>query len=138
MFIRFQCSFFPLVLREKKQTIGLHRYWVLHMDTKPKVTYHGVKEELIYVTHFYCHLELCSKFLRNNRSPGEGNGQLQDSCLVNSMDRATWWITIYERGWKRWTRLSEHEYMHLQITGQNKCTNCTLHIKKFLRETREK
>ena len=75
----------------------------------------------------------------SERSPGGGNGNpLQDSCLGNSMDRATWWITVHERGWKRWTRLSEHVYTHLPITGQNKCTNCTLHIKKFLRETKEK
>ena len=52
MFIRFQCSFFPLILREKKQTIRLHRYWILHMDIEPKITYHGVKE-LIYITAFF-------------------------------------------------------------------------------------
>ena len=28
------------------------------------------------------------------RSPGGGHGNpLQDSCLENSMDRATWWAT---------------------------------------------
>ena len=30
------------------------------------------------------------------RSPGEGNGNpLQYSCLVNSMDRGTWWATVH-------------------------------------------
>ena len=30
------------------------------------------------------------------RSPGVGNGTpLQYSCLENSMDRGTWWATIY-------------------------------------------
>ena len=29
-------------------------------------------------------------------SPGGGNGNpLQDSCLGNSMDRGTWWATVY-------------------------------------------
>ena len=31
------------------------------------------------------------------RSPGVGNGNpLQYSCLENSMDRGTWWVTIHE------------------------------------------
>ena len=30
------------------------------------------------------------------RSPGERNGSLlQYSCLENSMDRGTWWITVH-------------------------------------------
>ena len=30
------------------------------------------------------------------RSPGEGNGNpLQYSCLGNTMDRGTWWATVY-------------------------------------------
>ena len=30
-------------------------------------------------------------------SPGEGNGNpLQYSCLGNSMDRGTWWITVHK------------------------------------------
>ena len=30
------------------------------------------------------------------RSPGEGNGNsLQYSCLENSMDRGTWWVTVH-------------------------------------------
>ena len=46
-------------------------------------------------------------------SPGGGNGDpLQYSCLENSMDRATWWITVHERGWKRWTRLSDWARIH--------------------------
>ena len=32
----------------------------------------------------------------SGRSPGEGNGNaLQCSCLENSMDRGTWWATVY-------------------------------------------
>ena len=32
----------------------------------------------------------------SGRSPGEGNGNpLQDSCLGNPMDRATWWATVH-------------------------------------------
>jgi len=32
----------------------------------------------------------------SGRSPGEGNGNpLQYSCLVNSMDRGTWWATVH-------------------------------------------
>ena len=32
----------------------------------------------------------------SGRSPGGGNGNpLQYSCLENSMDRGTWWATIY-------------------------------------------
>ena len=41
------------------------------------------------------------------RSPGERNGYpLQYSCLVNSMDRGSWW-TIVQGVTKIWTRLSE-------------------------------
>ena len=30
------------------------------------------------------------------RSPGEGNGNpLQDSCLVNPMDRGAWWAIVH-------------------------------------------
>ena len=30
------------------------------------------------------------------RSPGEGPGSpLQYSCLENSMDRGTWWVTVH-------------------------------------------
>ena len=32
----------------------------------------------------------------SGRSSGEGNGNLlQYSCLENSMDRGTWWATVY-------------------------------------------
>ena len=32
----------------------------------------------------------------SGRSPGEGNGNpLQYPCLVNPMDRATWWTTVH-------------------------------------------
>ena len=32
----------------------------------------------------------------SGRSPGGGNGNpLQYSCLENSMDRGTWWATVY-------------------------------------------
>ena len=35
--------------------------------------------------------------LGSGRSPGEGSGYpLQYSCLENSMDRGTWWATVYE------------------------------------------
>ena len=89
-------QFFPFgTQREKANHRTSQILGFAHGYTKPKVTYHGVKEELIYVTHFYCQLELCSKFLRNNRSPGEGNGQLQDSCLVNSMERGAWRATVH-------------------------------------------
>ena len=37
------------------------------------------------------------------RSSGEGNGNpLQYSCLGNSMDKETWWATVYEVT-KSWT-----------------------------------
>ena len=37
--------------------------------------------------------------------PGEGNGYpLQYSCLENSMDRETWWVTVHGVT-KNWTRL---------------------------------
>ena len=29
------------------------------------------------------------------RCPGVGNGNLQYSCLGNSMDRGTWWATVH-------------------------------------------
>ena len=33
---------------------------------------------------------------RLGRFPGEGNGNpLQYSCLKNSMNRGTWWITVH-------------------------------------------
>ena len=39
------------------------------------------------------------------RSPGGGQvNPLQYSCLENSMDRGTWWSTVY-RVTQRWTRL---------------------------------
>ena len=39
-------------------------------------------------------------------SPGEGNGNpLQYSCLENSMDRGTWWVTVHGVA-KSWTQLS--------------------------------
>ena len=32
----------------------------------------------------------------SGRSPGEGNDNpLQYTCLENSMDRGTWWATVY-------------------------------------------
>ena len=32
----------------------------------------------------------------SGRSPGEGNGNpLQDSCLVNTMDRGAWWAALH-------------------------------------------
>ena len=32
----------------------------------------------------------------SERSPGGGNGiPLQYSCLENSMDRGTWWVTVH-------------------------------------------
>ena len=34
--------------------------------------------------------------LGSGRSPGEGHGNpLQYSCLENSMDRGTWWVTVH-------------------------------------------
>jgi len=29
------------------------------------------------------------------RSPGEGNGNPQDSCLGNPMGRGAWWATVH-------------------------------------------
>ena len=41
------------------------------------------------------------------RTPGEGNGNpLQNSCLVNSMERGTWLATVHGVT-KSWTRLSD-------------------------------
>ena len=31
----------------------------------------------------------------SERSPGEGNGILQYSCLENPMDRGAWWATVH-------------------------------------------
>ena len=32
----------------------------------------------------------------SGRSPGEGNGNpLQYTCLENSMNRGTWWVTVH-------------------------------------------
>ena len=33
---------------------------------------------------------------RSGRSPGEGNGNPQYSCLGNPMDRGAWWATVHE------------------------------------------
>ena len=44
-------------------------------------------------------------------SPGEGNGNpLQYSCLENSMDRGSWWATVF--GLQSQTRLSDYHYYY--------------------------
>ena len=44
------------------------------------------------------------------KSPGEGNGNpLQYSCLVNPMDRGTWWATVH--GGHKETQLSTRAQM---------------------------
>ena len=45
------------------------------------------------------------------RSPGEGNDNpLQYSCLVNPMDRRTWWAIVYQVT-KSWTWLSRYAHV---------------------------
>jgi len=31
----------------------------------------------------------------SGRSPGEGNGNFQQSCLGNPKDRGAWWATVH-------------------------------------------
>ena len=46
----------------------------------------------------------------SGRSFGVGNGYpLQYSCLENSIDRGTWWVTVHEVAKNR-TRLSTHTH----------------------------
>ena len=46
------------------------------------------------------------------RSPGIGNGNpIQYSCLDNSMDRGTWWVTVHGVA-KSMTWLSTHTHTH--------------------------
>ena len=45
---------------------------------------------------FACNAGDLGSITELGRSPGEGNGNpLQDSCLVNSMDRGAWRTTVH-------------------------------------------
>ena len=54
------------------------------------------------------------RFLGQEDSPGEGNGNpLQYSYLKNPMDGGTWWVTVHGVA-KNWTQLSEfHSFISL-------------------------
>ena len=50
----------------------------------------------------------------SERSPGEGNGNLlQYSCLENSMDGGTWYVTVHGAA-KSQTRLSDFTSLHFK------------------------
>ena len=34
----------------------------------------------------------------SERSPGEGNGKIQYSCLGNPTDRGAWWVEVHRAG----------------------------------------
>ena len=54
----------------------------------------------------------------SGRSFGVGNGYpLQYSCLENSIDRGTWWVTVHEVAKNR-TRLSTHTHTHTHTHTQ--------------------
>ena len=53
-----------------------------------------------------CNVGDLGSILGSGRSPGEGNGTPQYSCLENSMDRGAWWATVHVVT-KSWTQLSD-------------------------------
>ena len=42
----------------------------------------------------------------SGRSAGDGNGNLQYSCLENPMNRGTWWATVHGIA-SSWSQLSD-------------------------------
>ena len=93
--------------------MGIPCWWTLQIF--PNI-YHNEGSLVAQVVESTCNAGNPGLITRSRRSPGEGNGYtLQYSCLENSMERGTWWATIYgvtksQTQWSNWVTTFSFPY----------------------------